>query len=452
MARPSKTAAIDYARPHGLTYGLLERATCPPDKPFVLVKDSDKKGLRLRVTKAGGKHWQFETRVKGKLFTRALGEWPTVSIDDASKESHRLRGLTEQGTDPREIESQQEALKTAEMAAAAIKIVADKVRAVTVGEVWAVYLAERRSKWGALHYADHIRLAKAGGLPANRGTRGRGVTIAGPLYPLLALPLRELDAPTIEAWAANEAKTRPSAARLAWRQLKVFLGWCSEQPAYAGLQPAKNPAKTTRSREALGKAGVKQDALMREQLPVWFEAVQKISNPVTAAYLQTLLLTGARPGEVLALRWDEINTKWRGLTIRDKVEGERVIPLTPYVSHLVHTLPRRNEFVFSGAAGAMSKPHKPHVTACKVAGIDGLTLHGLRRSFKSLTEWLEVPAGVVAQIMGHKPSATAEKHYTVRPLDLLRVHHEKIEAWILEQAGIEFDAKAAPGALRVVNG
>ena len=37
--------------------------------------------------------------------------------------------------------------------------------------------------------------------------------------------------------------------------------------------------------------------------------------------------------------------------------------------------------------------------------------------------------------MGHKPSATAKKHYTVRPLDLLRVHHERIEAWILEQAG-----------------
>ena len=60
--------------------------------------------------------------------------------------------------------------------------------------------------------------------------------------------------------------------------------------------------------------------------------------------------------------------------------------------------------------------------------------------------------GVVAQLMGHKPSTTAEKHYTVRPLDLLRVHHEKIEAWILERTGIVFDAKAAPGALRVVNG
>ena len=101
-------------------------------------------------------------------------------------------------------------------------------------------------------------------------------------------------------------------------------------------------------------------------------------------------------------------------------------------------------------AGHLTEPSGPHTSACKVAGIDGMTLHGLRRSFKSLTEWLEIPAGVVAQLMGHKPSATAEKHYTVRPLELLAIHHEKIEAWILEQAGIVFDTKAALGALRVV--
>jgi hypothetical protein len=35
--------------------------------------------------------------------------------------------------------------------------------------------------------------------------------------------------------------------------------------------------------------------------------------------------------------------------------------------------------------------------------------------------------------MGHKPSATVEKHYRRRPLDLLRMWHVKIEGWILEQ-------------------
>lgn len=452
MARPGKVAPIDYKAAHDLTHGLLLRAACPDALQFVLVRDADKKGLRLRITKAGGKHWQFETRLRsGQLFTRALGEWPTVAIPDARAEAHRLRGLTEQGTDPRVLERLQQAAHAADKAAAA-------VQAVTVGEVWTTYTDARRQHWGVRHHADHAKLVQAGGVPAIRGTKGRGVTVAGPLHPLMALPLRDLSAPVIEAWAACEGTTRPTSARLALRCLKAFLSWCAEQPEFAPVLPSINPAKTKKAREALGKAGVKQDALLREQLPVWFAAVQAIGNPVAAAYLQTLLLTGARPGEVLGLRWDDVNTKWKGLTIRDKVEGVRVIPLTPYVSQLIHALPRRNAFVFPSASrgkkvrDTLSIPRTPHNDACAVAGIDGLTLHGLRRSFKSLTEWLEIPAGVVAQLMGHKPSATAEKHYTVRPLDLLRVHHEKIEAWILEQAGIQFDTKAALGGLRVVVG
>jgi len=299
-----------------------------------------------------------------------------------------------------------------------------------------------------------LKLCDAGGEPFKRGT---GTTKPAPLAPLMAMPLRDMTAPVIEAWAAKEAKTRQTSARLAWRLLKGFLGWCAEQPEYAPVLQSANPAKTKKAREALGKAGIKQDALMREQLAVWFAAVRSIGNLTISAYLQTLLLTGARPGEVLALRWGDINTQWRGLTIRDKVEGERVIPLTPYVSQLLHSLPRRNEYVFASnprggakVAGPISRPNTVLTGIAAVVGVEVLTLHGLRRSFKSLTEWLEIPAGVVAQLMGHKPSATAEKHYTVRPLDLLRVHHEKIEAWILEQAGIVFDAKAAPGTLRVV--
>jgi integrase len=84
-----------------------------------------------------------------------------------------------------------------------------------------------------------------------------------------------------------------------------------------------------------------------------------------------------------------------------------------------------------------------------VAGIHGLTLHGLRRSFKSASEWIDIPNGVRQNIMGHVAKSTDED-YTVRPLDLLRMHHEKIEAWILEQAGIKFDPEAKPGELQLV--
>jgi intergrase/recombinase len=67
-----------------------------------------------------------------------------------------------------------------------------------------------------------------------------------------------------------------------------------------------------------------------------------------------------------------------------------------------------------------------------------------------LAEWVEVPTGIVAQIMGHKPSATAEKHYRVRPLDLLRMWHSKIECWMLEQAGIKQPSTETKPGFKVV--
>ena len=431
------------------TAGRVGGFKCPADKAQAFLWDASTPGLGLRATPAGQPSYVFQGRFQDKTIRLVIGAPSAWSIPQAQEKARELQRQIDEGRDPRD-------LKRDALAAAAERKAAAAAQAVTVGEVWTAYLEARRPHWGARHHADHSKLVQPGGVPAKRGTKGRGVTVAGPLHPLMALPLSDLTAPVIDAWAAREAKTRPTSARLAWRCLKAFLSWCAEQTEYAPALAGVNPAKTKKAREALGKAGVKQDALLREQLPVWFAAVRQIQNPVAAAYLQTLLLTGARPGEVLGLRWEDVNTKWRGLTIRDKVEGERVIPLTPYVSQLIHGLPRRNAFVFPSASrgkevgDTLSIPRAQHVAACKVAGIEGLTLHGLRRSFKSLTEWLEIPAGVVAQIMGHKPSATAEKHYTVRPLDLLRLHHERIEAWILEQAGVQFVADAEPGKLVVV--
>ena len=436
-----------------LTAGRVEAFTCPTDKAQAFLWDTDTPTLALRVTPTGRKTYVFEARLNGATVRINIGtvaDWP---IKKARTRVQALKMLVDAGTDPREVERDRQAAAVEKKAAAVAKVEAAKVAAVTVGEVWAAYIAERHPHWGDLHYRDHIDKAKAGGLPSGRRGGGKQLTKPGPLAALMPMALCDVDQATIEAWAANEGKTRASSARLAWRLLTVFLTWCGEQPEYAPLLPSKNPAKTKKVREALGKSGKKSDVLQREQLAVWFAAIQQLQNPVISSCLQMMLLTGARPGEVLALRWEDINTQWKGISIRDKVEGTREIPVTPYMLHLLSALPRRNKWVFfspTSATGCLTEPNNPHTRACQAAGLEGLTLNGLRRSFSSLTEWLEVPAGVVAQIQGHKPSATAEKHYKVRPLELLRVHHEKIEAWILEQAGIEFEVKAAPGALRAV--
>ena len=453
MARPKKSEAPDLADRINLTVGAIDRLTCPTGKQQAFMRDSEAPGLRVRVTASGAKSFVYESKLNRQTIRRTIGDVKLWSIDQARTEARRLAVVLDNGLDPREIERQKEADRAAAKDAAVASAKAAERENMTVGEVWGDYIEKRRPFWGDLHYRDHIDKAKPGGLPSGRRGGGKQLTKPGPLASLMPLTLKDLDQATIERWAANEGKTRPSSARLAWRLLTVFLTWCAEQPEYANLLPARNPAKTKKAREALGKAGTKSDVLQREQLAAWFAAVQQIQNPIIAACLQMMLLTGARPGEVLGLRWEDVNTQWKGISIRDKVEGTREIPATPYMLHLMAALPRRNEWVFSSptsASGCLTEPNNPHTRACKAAGLEGLTLHGLRRSFASLTEWLEVPAGVVAQIQGHKPSATAEKHYKVRPLELLRVHHERIEAWILEQAGIVFDAMAAPGALRVV--
>ncbi|RYH26770.1 MAG: preprotein translocase, partial [Alcaligenaceae bacterium] len=324
----------------------------------------------------------------------------------------------------------------------------------TVETAWTAYIEARKDAWGDRHYADHKALAKAGGVPAKRGTSGKGETIAGPLYPLMAKRLADLTPGVVETWALEQGRARPTYGRLAWRCLKAFLAWCAEEDDYKALVPL-NAAKTRKARDAFGKANIKQDVLLREQLPAWFAAVRALPSPTVSAYLQCLLLIGSRRGELLALKWTDLDLDWNGMTIRDKVEGERTIPLTPYVRRLMSALPRVNEYVFAshieGKKTHLADPTNGMQTANAAAKTEGLTLHGLRRSFKSLTEWLEIPAGVVAQIMGHKPSATAEKHYTVRPLDLLRVHHERIEAWMLQQARVPFFATATPATVATVH-
>jgi len=50
--------------------------------------------------------------------------------------------------------------------------------------------------------------------------------------------------------------------------------------------------------------------------------------------------------------WKDLNTQWKGTCIRDKVEGTREIPATPYMLHLMAALSRRNEKIFSSPTSA----------------------------------------------------------------------------------------------------
>ena len=154
MARPKKTDAPDLSEAQDLTAGLIERLTCPADKLQTFMRDTKAPGLRVRVTAAGAKSYVFEAKLDRQTIRRTIGDVRAWSIEAARNEANRLRVTLDAGTDPREVERQQQAAKAADKAAA---------HAVTAGEAWDCYLTERRPFWGELNYRDHVKMAQAGG-------------------------------------------------------------------------------------------------------------------------------------------------------------------------------------------------------------------------------------------------------------------------------------------------
>jgi integrase len=426
---------------------------CEPGKRQSLLWDAKTPGLGLRASDGGSKSYIFETRLNGKTLRTTIGDVRTWSVGKAQAEATRLKAQVDLGLDPRQQREAQLAKNQATRSLA-------ERRDLTLGEVWPIYLEDRKPRWSERHYADHIQLAAPGGQSKKRGN---GKTVAGPLAPLMPLKLTDLSASVLAEWAAEESAGRPTNTTQSYRKLRAFIHWAESQEEYCGIVPADS-YKARKVRDAVPRPRAKTgDCLQREQLKDWFAAVRDIPNPVFSFYLQGLLLTGARREELALLRWEDVDLKWRSLNIRDKVEGVRTIPLTPYFASLLLALKRINEtpptkrrirqlekagkhwepsaWVFSSstsASGHIISPTQPHTDALVAAGLPHVTLHGLRRSFGTLCEWVEMPSGVSAQIMGHRPSALAEKHYRRRPLDLLRKWHDAIEAWILSEAKVDF--------------
>ena len=396
--------------------------------------DSDVSGLGVRATPSGRKTFIFQSRLNGKALRITLKDVKAITIEDAHRVAKKYAAQIAEGIDPRDYKRQIDEESGKARKKREERQASDSLRDVKTSTVWAEYLSERKPEWGDRHYKEHLKLAQAGGQPIKRR---QGVTKEGPLFPILQEKTSELSTDTIEKWLKKEVKSRPSSAALALRMLRAFINWCSIHQTYGTI--ITSDIITRKTKKIPPKAKAKNDSLPKEQLYAWFRAVQEIHNPVISAYLQSLLLTGARREELAGLKWENVDFRWNKLTISDKVEDTRTIPLTPYVKHLLSWLPRRNEWVFyspRAKSGRLQEPRTAHNKAIAETGIEKLTLHGLRRSFSSLSEWIEVPSGIVAQIMGHKPSATVEKHYKVRPIDLLRLWHTKIEEWILEQAKI----------------
>lgn len=400
--------------------------------------DSKCPGLGLRATPNGKPAFIFQSEFDGKTIRVTIGDASTWRIPHAQVKARELQQTIDAGRDPR-------AVKAEAIARDVASRVAERQEAVLFSEAWAEYIArgkpKKKAAWKPRYLADMKKMAAAGGEPKKRG---KGLTLAGPIAPLLGMRLKDITPRTLRAWHAKEAERGAAQAARAVQIVSGFLRWCSTDDAFEGLvdpMAARDPKVQDHLPSAAGNR--RTDALEEGQLAAWFEGIAQLRNRTAAAYLQGLLLTGARREELAALKWQDIDFRWRKLTIADKVGDTRTLPLTPYLSAIFHGLPRidRNPFVFASTgakSGRIADPRAAHAGVLAHGGIGHVTLHGLRRSFALMGEQAGCPAGAIAQVMGHRPGSMSER-YKPRTIDQLRPYMVQVERFIVKTAGVQFD-------------
>jgi len=139
------------------------------------------------------------------------------------------------------------------------------------------------------------------------------------------------------------------------------------------------------------------------------------AEPGWSTMMLTALRTGLRVGELLALRWDDVDlvvgrlvvrrSSWRGHLGPPKNGRNREVPLSPDALEALKAQRHlRGELVFCAADGTPWRENqlrRPLYRACKRAGLRRIGWHVLRHSFASQLVARGVVLKAVQELMGH---------------------------------------------------
>lgn len=389
--------------------------------------DSEISGFGVKVS-SRSKSYVFQGRVGRRSIRIKIGDVKNWKLKDAKDQANKFAVLCNDGINP--IHEKAKRVTEAKEQDAYTKKQNIKFR-----EAWEVYLQENKFKWRTRSYEDHVHMARGGFDHITSKTYK-----PQPIYELLELKLSELNKEIFLEWLERNNNFRKTSTSKSYRLVRAFLNWCEEDIRFSNIIP-EDSYNSRRVKKDVQKTKAKKDCLLKEQLSSWFEEVAKIENKKIAFMFIFALMTGARKNEILTLKWEDIDFKWKQINLKDKVNIDgRIIPMTNYIEKNLKNLKKDQDskYIFSSnksEIGHIINPYKELERIRKSLNIN-ITIHGLRRSFETLSGWLDLPKGVTHQVSGHAADSITEKHYTVRPIDMLRMHLQGYEDWILENANI----------------
>lgn len=370
-----------------LTQSLVNSLTSG-GKDRVRFWDAGVPGLVLKVMGTGAKSYAVVYRDQtGRQREPNVGDARVLTLDQARKAALEvLSGAQMHGKDP-----------VAERQATRNEAALRKER--TLAKLWQLYIedclnrrAESRNTLEQMSYRKHLE----------------------PFFG--AMPVDEI---TLDQLAARlqqiVTQSGPAAANTALEVIRQMLnfaiqrGWTSNNVA-AALKPFP---KVSRERVATEE----------ELSQIWraFEFSKRSGRSDSIACtlcLQLCLLTLQRRAEVAGIQFQEIDWKAKLWTIpgpRTKnKKGPHAVPLSDLAIEILKQAyaGRRSGFAFVGRNGEALDPHVPTRAFARLnasLGIDGLTVHDLRRTGATLltSERLNVMGEIVSRILNHTPPGPA---------------------------------------------
>jgi len=228
----------------------------------------------------------------------------------------------------------------------------------------------------------------------------------------------------IERWhAARRGAVKAATANKELARLKHALG----RAVAWGYLKASPAAKVAKAKEAGGRVryltAEERQALLEGSVATvqatdgrsW--TVEHTPAPALRLYILAALMTGARRGELLRLRWSDVDMKRRTVTFRETKNGhDRTVPMTPALAEAFQKLPRPLD-----ASSPVLPIYDPHVLTrafarhAKRVGVQDLTFHDLRHDAASTLTMAGVSQRAVMELLGHRDPRMTVRYQHLAP-------------------------------------
>jgi integrase len=372
-------------------------------------KHKDGGGLYLQVTtgKEGlaKKSWllRFISHPAGKERSMGLGPYPQVSLAEARKATHRMHVLVHGGIDPLVERARQKAA-----ASGGPPTFDDCARDYIAAHEAGWRNAKHRSQWAnsLATYASPV----LGSLPVDAITTEH---VLGALTPI---------------WT-----TRPETASRVRQRIERVLSAAAAKGYRKGQNPALWKGHLDHLLAKPSKLRGHFAAMSYTAVPEFMARLSERTE-VSAGALGFLILTACRTGEVLGMRWAEVDMESRLWTIpaaRTKALREHRVPLSAPALAVLRAMAgiRASEFVFPSFDKRSRGPLGETALRNMLRRMgEAATIHGFRSAFRDWCgEETGFPREVAEAALAHGLADKTEAAY--RRGDALEKRRRLMDAW-----------------------